>query len=235
MSDRAIRLTGAYAALSALAVLIISPLLSLAYFATPDGAYELESSTVTMWATPATNLAGGLLTFGSHERVYGTYLQAFALIFPSILLCAWVARSRRPEFTSRPERWSWRAAIAGYAIMSAGLAIAFCLEAASWVVGTDPHNGPLNVVFLGLLIPGILLSTLGSSVLGVTLIRSRYSPRATAWILTLSFPGWILGSFVFGHNSLGLIPLFIAWGVTGLELWSPRPSHEFDPAVATTD
>lgn len=42
-------------------------------------------------------------------------------------------------------------------------------------------------------------------------------------------------SFVFGHNSLGLIPLFIAWGVTGLELWSPRESRGVEPAVATTD
>ncbi len=235
MSDRAIRLTGAYAALSALAVLIISPLLALAYFATSDGADELRTSTVTMWATPATKLAGGLLTFGSTPRVYGTYLQAFALIFPSILLCAWVARSRRPEAKSRPERWSWRAAMAGYAIMTAGLTIAFCLEAATWVSGTDPHNGPLNVVFLGLLIPGILLSTLGSSVLGMSLVRSEYVPRATAWLLTLSFPGWIIGSFVFGHNSLGLIPLFLAWGVTGLELWSPRTSHQFEVAVPTTD
>ncbi len=235
MSDRAIRLTGAYTALSALAVLIISPLLALAYFATADGADELGTSTVTMWATPGAKLAGGLLTFSSAEHVYGTYLQAFTLIFPSILLCAWVARSRRPDAKPRSERWSWRAAIAGYAILTAGLVIAFCLEAASWVVGADPHDGPLNAVFLGLLIPGILLSTLGSSALGVSLSRSQYAPRATAWILILSFPGWILGSFVFGHNSLGLIPLFIAWGVTGLELWNPRESREFEPAVATTD
>ena len=170
---------GAYAALSALAVLIISPLLALAYFATSDGAYERGSSTVTMWATPTAKLAGGLLTFSSAEHVYSTYLQAFALIFPSILLCAWVARSRRPDARSRPERWSWRAAMAGYAVMSAGLIVAFCLEAATWVIGTDPHNGPLNVVFLALLVPGILLSTLGSSVLGLSLVRSQYAPRAT--------------------------------------------------------
>ena len=103
------------------------------------------------------------------------------------------------------------------------------------VIGTDPHNGPLNVVFLALLVPGILLSTLGSSVLGLSLVRSQYAPRATAWLLAISFPGWIVGSFVLGHNSLGLIPLFLAWGVTGLELWSPRASPEFEATVPTSD
>jgi hypothetical protein len=29
---------------------------------------------------------------------------------------------------------------------------------------------------------------------------------------------WLTGSFVLGHNSLGLVPLLVAWGATGWDL-----------------
>jgi hypothetical protein len=56
-------------------------------------------------------------------------------------------------------------------------------------------------------------------VLGVGLLRSAYEPRVTAWILALVFPLWVVGDFVIGHNSLGLVPLFVAWATTGWRLY----------------
>ena len=231
MSNRTTRLIGLYAVVSAAAICVVAPLLSLAYFATKDGAYALETSTTSAWADPARRLADGLLTFAAPERVYGTYLQAFALIFPAVLLCAVVVRSTRPAQKPRAERWGWRIALLGYGLLTGGLAVAFCMESVSVLTGTTSHNGPLNVLFLAALFPGILFATLGSTILGISLIRSSYETRVTAWLLALSLPLWALGSFVLGHNSLGLAPLFIAWGVTGLHLWRTDPSPFPEPAA----
>lgn len=231
MSRRTTRLIGLYAVISAAAVCIVAPLLSLAYFGTSDGAYALKTSTTSAWADPARRLAGGLLTFAAPERVYGTYLQAFALIFPAVFLCAWVARSQRPTHTPRAERWGWRVTLLGYGLLTGGLAVAFLMESLSFLTGATSHNGPLNVLFLAALFPGILCATLGSTILGVSLIRSSYAPPITAWLLALSLPLWALGSFVVGHNSLGLAPLFIAWGVTGRRLWHADPSPFEEPAA----
>lgn len=225
MSDRSTRLAGLYATISGGVVVILSPLLALSYFATKDGAYELDTSTVSAWAKPARDIAGGLLTFASPERVYGTYLQGLALIFPAVLLCAWVTRSQRPGSQAGLERWGWRIALLGYTLLTAGLAVAFCMEVAAISFGTSTHNGPLNVLFLSILFPGILLATTGSSVLGIGLMRTGYRPRVTVWLLALGFPLWIVGSFALGHNSLGLMPLFLAWAVTGARLWRSNPLY----------
>ncbi len=233
MSNRTIRLIGLYAVISAAAVCVVAPLLSLAYFATKDGADSLTTSTTSAWADPARRLADGLLTFAAPERVYGTYLQAFALIFPAVLLCAWVVRSNRPIEKTRVERWGWRVTLLGYGLLTGGLGVAFGMESISVFTGTTSHNGPLNVLFLAALFPGILCATLGSTILGISLIRSSYETRVTAWLLALSLPLWALGSFVLGHNSLGLAPLFIAWGATGLNLWRTDPSPYQEPASNT--
>ena len=82
--------------------------------------------------------------------------------------------------------------------------------------------------------PGMLLSVLGSTVLGIALLRDRYAPRLTAWLLTLAFPLMLISSDVLGHNSLGMIPLFLAWAATGRHLWhtTPTPAHRPQPAQA---
>jgi hypothetical protein len=111
MSDRRIRLTGLYAALAAGAALLFSPLLALSYFATESGASALEAGTVSAWARPASDLLAGLLTWAAPGRVYATYVQAMALLFPALFLCAQIIRARRPAATGRLERWGWRIAL----------------------------------------------------------------------------------------------------------------------------
>jgi uncharacterized protein YjeT (DUF2065 family) len=216
MSDRTTRLVGLYSVIAGVAVVFLSPLLALAYFATADGA----ESEVSLWADPARKLVGGLLTFASPERVYGAYLQGFALLFPAAFLCAVAVRSHRRGPEARLERWGWRVTLLGYGALSLGLVLAFWLEVAAVLTGgNSSHNGVLNAIFLSLLLPGILLGTTGSTILGLGLLRASYRPRATALLLALGFPLWIVGSFALGHNSLGLAPLMVAWGITGLQLW----------------
>ena len=213
MSDRT-RFIGLYAAAAAAASLFITPLLGLAYFATEHGKDELETGSISAWAEPASDAAGSLLTFAGPDRVYSTYLQAFALFIPAVLLTALIVRSSWVPQSKRPGRWAWRVALIGYVLLAAGAgAIGLVL------IGGDPSAAIVDALFLGLLFPGIVLSTIGSSAVGVGLLRSGYRPRLTAWLLALVFPLWVIGDFIVGHNSIGLVPLMLAWGATGLQLW----------------
>ena len=209
MSDRATRLVGVYTMVAAAATFVISPLLALAYFATEDGASELEVGSVSAWADPARDAAGSLLTFASADNVYYTYLKLLMLTVPALFLCALAVRARRAQQT-RPEVWGWRIALLGYGLLALGVILA-------------PPSDALNVVFFALIIPGLLLGTIGSTVLGIALLRSSYRPRLTAWLLALAVPLWLVGSDVLGHNSLGLIPLFVAWAATGWRLARAEP------------
>lgn len=219
--------TGLYAAVAAGAAVILSPLLALSYFATGEGADELRNPTVAAWAGPTRDLVGGLLTWAAPDRVYATYVQGFALLFPAVLLCAVAVRARRPRGT-RTERVGWRIALVGYSIATAGLLAAFVV-----LFGGSIAGDALNIVFLALLLPGMFGSALGSTVLGIALLRGRYTPRLTPWLLTLAFPSMVVVPTLLGHNSLGMVPLIVAWGATGVRLArSSDPATERD--LATT-
>ncbi len=223
------RIIGLYAVAAAAASLLITPLLGLAYFATEHGREELEIGSISAWAEPARDAAGGLLTFAGPDRVYSTYLQAFALFFPAVLLTALIVRSRWASHSRRPGRWAWRVVLTGYGLLATGVvAIGLVL------IGRDPSSPIVDPLFLGVLFPGILLSTAGSSALGVGLLRSGYRPRLTAWLLALAFPLWIIGDFVVGHNSIGLVPLMLAWGATGLQLWRAQDRAPAGDLVAAS-
>jgi hypothetical protein len=143
VSERRIRLAGLYAVAAAAASVVLTPLLALSYFATEDGAEELEKGTVEAWADPARDLADGLLTFASADAVYFVYLKSLMLIGPALVVAALAVRSRRPAHVTRPERWGWRLAIAGYTFLSLGVILA-------------PPGAALNVVFFALIVPGLL-------------------------------------------------------------------------------
>jgi hypothetical protein len=144
------RLSGLYAAIAAPLALLISPLLALAWFATDDGADALQDDTVAAWAEPTRDLAGSLLTWASPDRVYATYLQLLALLFPAVPLCARAARARRPRPGGRLERWGWRIALTGYALMTVGVSfVAIALIGAA-------AGGAVNVIFVGLMVPAML-------------------------------------------------------------------------------
>lgn len=225
MSDRVIRFVGLYSTLAAGASIVFAPLFALSYFATASGAETLDIATVSVWAEPARDLAGGLLTFASADRVYATYLQLFALLFPAVVLCAWVVRTQRRQPQTRLERWGWRLALLGYFLLGLGLAAVAILS-----IAAAPASAIPNILYLSLIAPGLLLGTVGSTLLGIRFLRSAYHPRLTGWLLALSLPLWIVGSDVLGHNSLGLIPLFIAWAKPGWQLWRAKSGR--DEAVA---
>ena len=216
MSERSQRFIGLYAVIAALGSAIIAPLLALAYFHIEDGQDSLNQSSVSFWADPAYRHLHGLLTFGSPNRVYTTYLGLIALLFPAVILCAWIVRSQRTAPLRGSERWGWRIALAGYVLAGVGLTIVAVLATG----GASPNSSVINVVFLALMIPGMLITMIGSTVLGIGLLRSGFAPKATAWLLAFSIPFMIVGSALLGHNSLGMVSLFVAWGIAGWRLWS---------------
>ena len=224
MFDRVTRLTGLYALIAAAAAVLLAPLLALSYFATADGAEALETGTVSAWADPARDLIGGLVTWAEPERVYATYVQAFALLFPALFLCARAVRARRPAAAGRLERWGWRIALFGYGLASVGLIAAslVLIDASAAVEGSSAYAA-LDAVFISLMLPGMAISVIGSSVLGIALLRNRYESTITAGLLVLAFPSMLVLSTLLGHNGLALLPLFVAWGVAGSRLWREAP------------
>lgn len=127
----------------------------------------------------------------------------------------------------RPSVGGWRIALFGYALTSLGLIASFFV-----LFNGDAAGAALNVVFLGLLLPGMLISVIGSTVLGIALLRGEFRPKLTAWLLTLSLPSMLFIPEVLGHNSLGLLPMIVAWGVAGFQLW--RGTVHATAAVSAT-
>lgn len=207
-----------YSLVAAVGAVIFSPLLALSYFSTPDGASSAEEAFLGGWIEPTRELAGGVVTFASANAVYAVYTLVLALLFPAIMLSALAIRSSRPQPRGM-ERWGWRLALAGYALFGAGLVFVAVLLLA---VGSDAAI--VDMLFMAMMVPGLLVGLIGSTVLGLALQRGNYRPRLTAWLLALALPLWFLGSAGLGHNSLGMVPLFIAWAAASRSFHAPAES-----------
>lgn len=206
------RIIGMASAIGTAIAVLASPLLALAYFATADGLAELESGSVSSWALPLKDELSGLLSFGSPDAVYATYSLLFAALFPVVVIAtAFTTRSLRSDAQTRSERSSWRVALTGYALFGIGLAATSIALAGGLDQIVDPS-------FLFVMVPGLLLSFVGSTWLGIALLRGGYRPKVTAWILTGVLPAWLVTSTILGHNSIGVTVLMVAWGITGLSL-----------------
>jgi hypothetical protein len=227
MSDRATRLAGRYAVIAAAAAVLVSPMLALSYFATDEGAEELETGTVSAWADPARDLVGGMLTWASPERVYGTYWLLFWVFFAAVFFCARAVHARRPPVAGRLERWGWRTALVGYGLGTVG-AIAACVI----IVEGSTGDAVIDVAFVALMLPATAIDVIGSTVLGIALLRSRYEPRITAWLLALVFPSMLVVPVVLGNLSLGLLPVLVAWAATGWRLLRTETAAGLEAAAA---
>lgn len=201
--------TRRYAQVAAIGAVLFAPLLATSYFRTSDGSEEKTEAVFTGWVDGVENLAGSLLDLASPDTMYSIFSLAFAVLFPAVLLSALAIYRTRPAGTTRPERWGWRVALVGYTIFFLGGVLAGVTMLFAGV-----ESSLTNVWFLALMFPGMLISLIGSTMLGVALIRARFSPRATAWVLALAIPLAIMGSIVLGHNSFAIVPLFVAWAIS---------------------
>lgn len=185
---------------------LVAPVVAVSYLHTPEGVEYLEQPSIAAWVGPATVLLRPLLDGLGVDRVYLVGTQAMAVLWLATVAAALaVARRRRPAGL---ERVWWWIALLGYGWFAAGL-LGFGLLAGL----LPPADAAADVVFLAGMLPGLLASLIGSSLLGIGMLRRRDPGRGAAWLLALAVPLWLFANLVLGHNSIGLLPLMWAWAL----------------------
>lgn len=204
------RLAGRLAFYAAIAGTVVAPIHALARFATHDGAADLRSPLVHWWAVPAGRMLHPLLDWAAPYTVYLTWGKLFfPIVLASTVFAFVVQRARAPRGL---ERVGWWIALTGYVVITASTFGDF------WTPWTDLSFAVLDI-------PGLLIGLVGTTVLGIALLRGNFRPRATAWLLAT----WLLSTIAFDTVvAMGavLIPLLWAWGLAGRRMSAPAPARE---------
>jgi hypothetical protein len=181
---------------------------SLARFATDAGQQDVTELT-RVWADPARRLLDPLLSFADVDHVYVVYGMLWGPLFLVALGCAIVAARVRRGIARAGERWAWRVYLAGFGLATVGVVAAYY---GAWI-----NPALVDGAFVALVVPGVLVTLMGGTWLGVVLLRRRYRPRITALLLALTVPLVMAISSVMSLGS-AFIPMLLAWGFTGRAL-----------------
>jgi hypothetical protein len=206
--------------------LVMGQLHALARHNTADGKEDLQAWTTRVWSDPARSALRPLLDWADPDTVYLTYGKLWLPVFVALTLCAFAVRRQRDP--RGVERWAWRVVLVGYCYACVSVVVEY------WTQWTD-YSSFFDVAFL-LTLPAIPVIMIGSTVLGVTLLRRGFRPRATAWLLAVAFPMAIL---IPAFTSLGniILPIAFAFGIAGRRMavrapavTTPRPGPAARPA-----
>ncbi len=205
------RQIGRFAWVMAWVGLAVGQLHALARFETADGKEDLELPLTAAWAEPSANLLSAPLGWADPDIVYVTYGKVWFPVFVAFTLCAYVVYRRRQS--AGLEKWVWRVTIAGYALASVGVFLDY------WTQWTGNYNGDgiegaLFTAGWFVSVPGLLLTLLGSTVLGITLLAKRFRPTVPAVLLTLIIPCAFVILQVTSLGSLAL-PAMFAFAILG--------------------
>lgn len=195
-------------------VAVLSGVLGIVYFPFHASAYlATEGTTETPlvpWTGAFRSLFEPLLTFAPPDDVYMTYGMISPLVILGLLAGTAAFHARQAERAGRLEKWAFRIAFVGTALLTLGAIGEY------WV-------GALDFSFIALSLPGFFLMMFGMTMFGIGTLRAGVAPRSGAWLLIVGgFPGIILMTILFGHLSAGLLLLYIGWVVLGYALWSER-------------
>ena len=199
------RRIGRFAWVMAWVGLVVGQLHALARHNTADGREDLHSALTRAWSDPARAALRPLLDWGDPDLVYVTYGKIWLPVFVAFTLCAFVVRRRREP--AGFEKWAWRIALTGY--------VWACVSVFGdyWTQWTGTPNALLDRSFLvGL--PGLLLTLVGSTLLGIALLRNGIRPRSAAWLLTLTIPVAVVALQVTSMGSAALAVIF-GFGILG--------------------
>ena len=199
------RRIGRFAWVMAWVGLVVGQLHALARHNTADGREDLHSALTRAWSDPARAALRPLLDWGDPDLVYVTYGKIWLPVFVAFTLCAFVVRRRREP--AGFEKWAWRIALTGY--------VWACVSVFGdyWTQWTGTPNALLDLSFLvGL--PGLLLTLVGSTLLGIALLRNGIQPRSAAWLLTLTIPVAVVALQVTSMGSAALAVIF-GFGILG--------------------
>jgi hypothetical protein len=179
---------------------------SLARFATEAGQEDVTALT-SSWADPARRLLEPLLTFWDVDHVYVIYGMLWGPLFLVALGCAVLVRRRRSAVgMGGAERWAWRLYLTGLSLFTLG---GFGAYYGSWI-----NPALVDGAFVALVIPGVLITLVGGTWLGIVLLRRGFRPRVTAVLLAMIVPLVIAVSSLMSLGS-AFIPMLIAWGFAG--------------------
>ena len=183
--------------------LVLGQLHALARFETADGKADLDLPATGFWAEPAADALRPLIDWGSADTVYLTYGKLWLPVFLAFTLSAFVVRRRRAPRGA--EKWAWRIALTGYCLACLSVVAEF------WTQWGALDEDLLDRVFL-LTVPAVLVTILGSTFLGVVLLRRGLG--LPAWLLALAFP---LALVIPQVTSLGnvVLPIAFAFGILG--------------------
>jgi hypothetical protein len=182
---------------------------ALARHNTVDGKEDLELPLTAAWSDPARKALAPLLDWANPDVVYLTYGKVWFPVFVAFTLAAFVVRRHRAP--DGFEKWAWRIALTGYVWACVAVFGDYWLQ---W--GAHPVEPLLTITFVAGL-PGVLLTTIGSSLLGIALLRGGYPPRMSAWLLALTLPLVFVIQLVTSMGSLAL-PVAFAFGLAGRRL-----------------
>ncbi len=205
------RQIGRFAWVMAWVGLAVGQLHALARFATADGKEDLELPLTAAWAEPAADVLSPLLGWANPDIVYITYGKIWFPVFVAFTLCALVVyRRRRPAGF---EKWVWRATIAAYGVACVGVFLDY------WTQWTGNYNGDgiEGALFTAgwlVSLPGLMLTLLCSTVLGITLLAKRFRPTLPAVLLALVIPAAFAILSVTSMGSAAL-PVMFAFGILG--------------------
>ncbi|WP_143448386.1 hypothetical protein [Kineosporia sp. A_224] len=217
-SRRTGRLVGRLAWWAAWTGLVLGQIHALSRFATADGREDLRAPLVRLWAVPASEALRPLLDWSGPDRVYLTYGKIWLPVFAAFTLCAVTTyRARRPRGA---ERWTWRLAITGYLVAVLGVALDYWTQ---WGAHPTPFLETAFLVSIG----GLLLTLLGSTALGIALLRGHFRPAASAWLLALCIP---IAVAILQVTSLGnaALPQMFAFALIGRQFNRPAPETDGD-------
>jgi hypothetical protein len=191
--------------------LAMGQLHALARFETVDGREDLEVPLTKLWAEPAADLLRPLLDWADPDIVYVTYGKIWFPVFLAFTLCAVVVYRRREPM--RFEKWVWTVAITGYVVATVGVFLDY------WTQWTGNYNGDgleatLFTIAFAVTVPGLLLTLLGSTALGITLLANRFRPASAALLLTLVIP-LALGILQVTSMGSAALPVMFAFAILG--------------------
>lgn len=210
-SSDLIRWSGIGAVLGSLLGIVLAPVITSAYSLSEGGPEQSPP-----WDPALSNLLSPLFGFASPEGVYATYGKLYFLVFLGFLLGFLALRAQQRGRVGRLGEWGLRLSLVGVVLNLLGNIPDYWFGEGTWFEGLG---------FLLGTVLGFLLLVVGSTMLGIGLLRSGTAPtRLGAWLLAVCLPGLILLTLIgFGNIPSGPALWFcFAWLVLGYVLWSQR-------------
>jgi hypothetical protein len=188
--------------------LVVGQFHAMARHNTVDGKGDLQLWTTRVWSDPARQFFRPLLDWSNPDAVYLTYGKIWFPVFAAFTACAFVLyRRRQPRGF---EKFAWRFALFGYAWATVAVLVSY------WTQWTHT-SALLDLSFVFLDIPGLLMTVVGSTLLGIILLRRGFRPRVTAWLLALTLPLTVTIQ-MFTSMGSGALPVMFAFGIAGHQL-----------------